>query len=70
MTQLTTLLDKLSPSVRLWLALVITIAGAVCTAVGGANSDPNLAAAGSALLLVGGIVAPTGAGKPPTTGEP
>ncbi len=68
MNQLTQLLDQLSPSIRLWVALVLTLAGVVLAALGTARSDASLAGVGSALLLAGGIVAPTGSGRRP--GEP
>ncbi len=62
MNQLTALLDQLSPSIRLWVALVLTLSGVVLTALGTARSDASLAGVGSAL------VAPTGSGRTP--GEP
>lgn len=68
MTQLSTLLDQLSPHARTWVALGLTVAGVVLTALGTARQDASLSGVGSALLLAGGVLAPTGSGRPP--GDP
>lgn len=64
MNQLTALLDQLSPTARLYVAIALTLAGVVLTAVGGVRSDATLTAVGSTLLLAGGVVTPTGSGRP------
>lgn len=65
MNQLSAILDQLSPTVRVWVALALTVAGLVLTAVGTVRSDATLSAVGAALVLSGGIVTPSGSGKPP-----
>jgi hypothetical protein len=65
MNQLSVILDQLSPAVRVWVALTLTIAGLVLTAVGTVRSDATLSAVGAALVLAGGIVTPSGSGRPP-----
>lgn len=65
MNQLSAILDQLSPTVRVWVALALTVAGLVLTAVGTVRSDATLSAVGAALVLSGGIVTPSGSGRPP-----